>query len=695
MFSQAGYFYLAKPCTMEHTNKLIHETSPYLLQHAHNPVNWHPWGQEALELAKREDKPILVSIGYAACHWCHVMERESFENEATAKIMNAYFVNIKIDREERPDIDHIYMDAVQAMTGSGGWPLNVFLTPEGKPFFGGTYFPPVKAYNRNSWTDILESIHTAYTERKHEIESQAENMVAHLNNANSFGFARPKDKEPASVFTQENVDTVAENILKQADKEWGGFGNAPKFPQVFSIQFLLRHYHFTKDKRALEQALLSLDKMIYGGIYDQIGGGFARYSTDAKWLAPHFEKMLYDNALLIEVLSEAYQLTQKQLYADTINHTMQFIQREMLSGEYGFYSALDADSEGVEGKFYTWSKQEIEDLLGADAPLFCEVYNVSETGNWEHTNILWITETVERIAENKGLDIGQLRQSLQKSREILLDARSYRVRPLLDDKILLGWNAMMNIACSKAFAATGNILYHQLAIDNMGFLEQRMMGSNGSWFHTYKKGQAKIGAFLDDYACLIRAYICLQEITGSETYLLRAKEIVEFLSENFSEDGTGYYFYTHQNQTDVIVRKKEVYDGATPSGNAVMALNLHYLSVIFDRNEWLLQAQKMVESLGNAIVRYPTSFGVWASFVQQTVAGINEIAVVGKDFTQTLPIILNAYLPNKIIQFSFSGNQNFPMLQHKSPASGIGYYLCRDYVCKEVEFDLERFLANM
>ena len=385
-----------------YTNKLADETSPYLLQHAHNPVNWFPWGDEALALAKQEDKPILVSIGYSACHWCHVMERESFENEETAAIMNAHFVNIKIDREERPDIDHIYMDAVQAMTGSGGWPLNVFLMPDGRPFFGGTYFPPVQAYNRTSWPQTLLAVKQAFVEKRSEIESQAENLTHHIKSTNEFGSITTNQSISSR---KESLSQLAENALKQGDPNWGGFGRAPKFPQTFTITFLLRHYYFTNDERCLNQALLSLDKMIYGGIYDQLKGGFARYSTDEKWLAPHFEKMLYDNALLISVLSEAYQITKNELYATTIHQTVEWLQSEMMIEEGGFLSALDADSEGVEGKFYTWSKSEVDKLLGQDSNLYCRFYDISEEGNWEHTNILWVTKPIKDFVQDMSIEM--------------------------------------------------------------------------------------------------------------------------------------------------------------------------------------------------------------------------------------------------------------------------------------------------
>ena len=402
-------------------NKLINETSPYLLQHANNPVNWYPWGDEALQKAQRENKPILVSIGYAACHWCHVMEKESFEDESTAALMNEKFVNIKIDREERPDLDHIYMDAVQAMDGNGGWPLNVFLTPERKPFYGGTYFPPRPAFNRASWKDVLASVSDAFTNRRNEIETQADHLTNHLEASNNFGIGTGTGR---MLFSNEDINAMATNVLRTADKVHGGFGRAPKFPQTFTIRFLLHNYYYTGNEDALKQACLSLDKMIDGGINDQIGGGFARYSTDEIWLVPHFEKMLYDNALLVMALSDAYQITNNEKYSRAIDATLTFAERELLSPESGFYSALDADSEGVEGKFYVWSKAEIESVLGDEAYVFNRYYNVNENGNWEHTNILNVTLPLDEFARNNNLGVEELHALLERSKEKLLMHRS-------------------------------------------------------------------------------------------------------------------------------------------------------------------------------------------------------------------------------------------------------------------------------
>jgi uncharacterized protein YyaL (SSP411 family) len=673
-----------------HTNKLIQETSPYLLQHAHNPVDWHPWGEEALKKAKNEDKPILISIGYSACHWCHVMEKESFENEGTAALMNEYFINIKIDREERPDLDHIYMDAVQAITGSGGWPLNVFLTPDAKPFFGGTYFPPIQAFNRISWNDVLKNIHSAFVNKRSEIEAQSENLTSHLIKANSFGVNSINKSD--SIFNAANLSLIANKILENADTIWGGFGNAPKFPQTFSILYLLRHYHFTKDEASLKQAELSLQKMIEGGIYDQIGGGFSRYSTDEKWLAPHFEKMLYDNALLIGVLAEAFQLTKNEIYSKTIHQTFQFITTQMLHKDGGFYSALDADSEGVEGKYYTWSKLEIENLLGNDSELFCSYFDISEEGNWEHSNILWIQETISNFSVKNNIDADLVIKVIQECKIKLLEARNLRIAPALDDKIILGWNALMITACCKAFAATGDEKYKKLAEDCIAFLEKRFQDYEGHWQHTYKNEISKIPAFLDDYSYLIQAYIQLQEISGNKSYLLKAKQITEFVIDNFNDDEGCFFYFTPKNQVDIIIRKKEVYDGATPSGNAVMAWNLQYLAIVFDKPEWKLRVQQMLENIVSGILKHPTSFGVWASVLQLSIQGINELIILGTNCSEETKIVLQHYSPNKIMQSSIEKDDFFPLLKNKSISQKVVFYYCSDFFCKKITTDVEKLI---
>jgi len=676
---------------MKHTNHLINETSPYLLQHAHNPVNWYAWNDEALQKAKQENKPILVSIGYAACHWCHVMERESFENETTAAIMNEHFINIKIDREERPDIDYIYMDAVQAMTGSGGWPLNVFLTPEAKPFYGGTYFPPQRAFNRPSWQETLYSVMQAFRERRHEINAQAENLTEHLLQSNLFGQQKAEQEE---IFSRQKTEEAYQNILKQADREWGGFGRAPKFPQTFSIQFLLRYHFITGSKQALQQASLSLDKMIEGGIYDQVGGGFARYSTDTEWLAPHFEKMLYDNALLVSALSEAYQLTKKPRYKEVIEETIGFVQRELMHERGGFFAALDADSEGVEGKFYVWQLQEVKEILGNDADIFCDYYDITANGNWEHTSILRVKKPLKVFAAEKKMNPDELKKILGEGIKKLLGQRSKRIRPLLDDKIILGWNALMNTAASKAFAATGTEEYRRLAINNMQFLLSAFTAGHPHEFHhTWKNDVAKYPAFLDDYAFLIEALLHLQEITADSQWLEKAKSICEGVQQNFKEQGTPYFFYTPSGQQDVIVRKKEVNDGAVPSGNSVMAYNLYRLGILLDRPEWKQQSLDMTASLGNAITRYPTSFGNWACLLHEIVEGTNEIAILGNGFSDLHSEILSIYIPNRVLMASALPDSRFPLLAGKAASTPPSAWLCRNYSCQLPVFSAKDLIS--
>jgi uncharacterized protein YyaL (SSP411 family) len=674
-------------------NRLANESSPYLLQHAHNPVDWYPWGDEAIKKARDEDKPMLVSIGYSACHWCHVMEKESFEDPETAAIMNRLFVNIKIDREERPDLDHIYMDAVQAIAGNGGWPLNVFLTPEGKPFYGGTYYPPVNLHNRPSWKSLLQTISTAFLEKRTEIEEQANNLTNHIASS-GFGIGIPDEPQQ---FLKEDIRIIYEQLMKTADLQDGGFGQAPKFPQTFTIRFLLQYYFYTGKQEALDQACLSLDKMIYGGIYDQIGGGFARYSTDSQWLAPHFEKMLYDNALLITAMSEAFQMTGKIQYKKAIRETMGFIQNELMSEKGGFFSALDADSEGEEGKFYTWGENEISEILGEETGAFSDLYDVSERGNWEGKNILRIKNPETKIPEVKE----------QEWKKKLMAVRNQRIRPLLDDKILSGWNALMITACCKAFSAIGDENYRKMAINGMAFLEKKMMGEGiFHFYHSYKErkkslgvleyeseGVATIPAFLDDYAFLVEAYIQLQEITGEATYLIRAKELSDWVIENFSEKETGYFYYTHTGQDDVIVRKREVYDGATASGNSVMAANLLYLGTVFDLEEWKQRAGMNVTGLKELILRYPGSFGVWATLLNGFTYQLFEIVLAGAHSEEKHLEFLSLCIPNRVFQQSSVTHSDLPLLRNK-PVMGISqFFLCKDYSCQQPVLEVAELIS--
>jgi uncharacterized protein len=665
-------------------NELSLETSPYLLQHAHNPVHWQPWGDNALQIAKDLDKPILVSIGYSACHWCHVMERESFENEDTAALMNEHFVNIKIDREERPDIDHIYMDAVQAIAGNGGWPLNVFLTPEGKPFYGGTYFPPVKAHGRASWPDVLMSIHDAWINKRDEMEEQANTLLNHLKKSNNFGQMKSSITlnmdEP--IFTKEDCITITNALLSNADKIEGGFGKAPKFPQTFSINALLQAAYMLKDEHALAQAELSLKKMFYGGIYDQLAGGLCRYSTDEEWLAPHFEKMLYDNALFIISLSNAYLYTKKPLYKNAVVDVCNFLFKEMKNPNGGYYAAIDADSEGVEGKFYVWDKNEIDEILRKDAAFFNAHFDVTENGNWEEKNILRIKKPLEDVAKEFGITLVDAEKLILKAKASLLQVRNKKIRPATDDKILLGWNALLITAFCKAYAIIQEDKYKIAAEDLFAFIEKTFTKENAELFHTYKNGEAKYPAFLDDYAYIIDACIHLQEITGNETYLHKAKAYTDYIMEHFVDVESNFFFFTQKSQTDVIMRKIELYDGATPAANSIMAKDLLYLSLVFDNKEWHNKAFNMIESLKSIVLKHPNSFSIWATLAMNVAIGINEVAIIGKDMIPLLQKVLLEYLPNKIL-LSSEVNSELPLLKGKVNIDKTSLFLCRSFVCSK------------
>jgi uncharacterized protein YyaL (SSP411 family) len=665
------------------TNDLSKETSPYLLQHAHNPVQWKPWSETLFATATAADKPILLSIGYAACHWCHVMERESFEDEAVAEFMNTHFINIKVDREERPDVDHIYMDALQAMTGSGGWPLNIFLLPNGQPFYGGTYFPPNAMQNRASWMDVLKGVHAAFEQNREKLVEQATHLTQHLLQSN---IKAQQSQELEAIATKEEFQLIAQRLLHNADTQWGGFGAAPKFPQTFSIQVLFRNYFQNKDQASIVHAIRSIDKMIQGGIYDHVGGGFSRYSVDAMWQAPHFEKMLYDNALILGVLAEAYQITKKPIYQEVIHATFTFLQRELFNGVGGYYAALDADSEGVEGKFYTWSYDELKAVV--DPTIFDDFvayYQVAQNGNWEHTNILWTQNEIEKEWE----------PAWQKEIKKLFDTRAVRVRPALDHKVILGWNAMLIVGFCKMNAATGNTLYKDAAVECIDWLEANLYHEKEQYYyHSIANGTPKAPAFLDDYANLIQAYIQLQEMTGDSSYLFKAKKWMDYVLLHFMDEDGLYFYYTASYQKDIIIRKKESYDGAQPSGNALICASLYYLGHVFDLSQWRLQAEKMIQSIRPSLLQYPGSFGFWAQSFYQMSTGMIEMVGVGPTVYESLPTLNAAFLPHSIRLMSQVQEDQIPILKGKECLENQ-YFICKNNSCSAPMPSVDLILANI
>ena len=676
-------------------NQLSKETSPYLLQHANNPVDWYAWKPEAFARAKAENKPILVSIGYSTCHWCHVMEHESFENQAVAAFMNAHFVCIKVDREERPDIDQIYMEACQIISGNGGWPLNCFLLPDGRPFFAGTYYPPTSAYGRPSWTQVLKNLSDAFVHKRAVVEQQADQLTDIIRNSDKNHVKNSEnteggdfqifDGDVTTVFDRDYLDNTFYAMRERFDRVEGGWGGAPKFPSTMSIQFLLDYYFYTHNEEALAHAELSLQKMIQGGIYDQIGGGFARYATDRAWLIPHFEKMLYDNALLISVLSDAYKLTKRDIYSETIEETLTFIQREMSHTEGGLFSAYDADSEGVEGKFYVWQKAEIDEILGDDAAVFCEFYDVSEEGNWEENNILWRQKSYSDFAIEKGLDVSSFKETMRICREKLFDIRKKRVKPGLDDKILLSWNALMISAFARAYEALGTEGYKKVAVDSLDFILKNFKQTEDiGLYHTYKNGQAQYEGFLEDYAFLIEALIDVYGITFDTSYLTLAKEYVNYTIENFFDESSNLFYFTSSKQEDILLRKKDLYDSATPSGNATMVRNLQRLGHIFDNRMYKSISTLMLLSVEEMIKRYPSSFSKWAGGALALVFPPYEIAVVGSDSFLKSKAINALFLPNKIHLSSVEENNSFPILAGRSgDKTGQSLiYVCQNYSCK-------------
>jgi len=642
-----------------HTNRLINESSPYLLQHARNPVDWFPWSDEAFEKAKAENKPVLVSIGYSSCHWCHVMERESFESVETAAFMNEHFVNVKVDREERPDVDHIYMEAVQAMAGQGGWPLNVFLTPDRKPFYGGTYFPPRPAHGRSSWVQILNAINEAWTERRDAVADQAELLTKHLQQTNAL---------PGGGKMPE-LETAFDKIKSYFDRANGGFGHAPKFPNTASLLHLMRHYKQHRQPAALEHVTKTLDNMLGGGIYDQLGGGLCRYSTDERWLAPHFEKMLYDNAQFVSTLADAYRITKSEHYKSGIHQTLEFIQREMTSDEGLFYSALDADSEGVEGKFYVWQYDELKALLTEEEfKRLDESFDITPEGNWEHSIIL------ER---KRGANNWTWHEPTQKK---MMAERDKRVRPGLDDKIIVSWNALMQQAFIEAGLALNHAPYIDLALRSIDKLLEVTLTKDGALQHNYKNGKAYNTGILDDYAQLALTLVRAAEASGNMKYIHQAVSLGEYMLANFYDDEQLFFRFTEKSQTDLPAHKIIYYDGVTPSGNAAAYNLFNILFHLTGKSHYGEIASSMEEGVGGAAVQYPTSFGNWLCWMFDNAA--RQVVVINSGNAKEEASQLGRhFLPNVVLLPLTKESLEPDVLAGKYKEGETRYYVCHHLQC--------------
>ncbi|MGI4862546.1 MAG: thioredoxin domain-containing protein [Janthinobacterium lividum] len=656
-------------------NRLAHETSPYLLQHAHNPVDWYPWGPEALARAQAEQKPILVSIGYAACHWCHVMERESFENEQVARVMNEYFVCIKVDREERPDVDQIYMDAVQAMGIQGGWPLNVMLTPEAKPFYGGTYFPS------GNWVKLLENIAQAYAgEHRAELEGSAERFAQALQTSELEKYSAAGDGPSASV-SDEEFKLLAYNLSQRFDRERGGTNRAPKFPMPSLWRFLLRAYHISGSQNILNQVNLTLREMAWGGIYDQVGGGFARYSVDGEWLVPHFEKMLYDNGQLLSLYSEAYQVTRDPLYREVVFQTVAWVRRELTNPEGGFYSSLDADSEGVEGKFYVWTREELQVILGDEEPVAAAYYNCTGVGNWEHgNNILHRRQSDTDFAKEHGLEPHVLAKLIHGWQKALLAARAHRIRPGLDDKVLTGWNALMLSGLVAAYRAFGEAELLELALRNADFLQQNLR--NGPrLYRTWKNGRATINGFLEDYALVIEAYISLYEATFTESWLHEAETLTAYVLDNFFDPAEQQFFYTDASAEPLIARKKELFDNVIPGSNSVMANNLLRLGRHLENAHYQELAAAMLGQVQSLVVKEPQHLTNWASLYVALLRPGAEVAITGPQVEAFRRELTQYFLPNDIMAGALT-TSDLPLLEGRAGTAETTIYVCRNRACQ-------------
>ncbi len=656
--------------THKHTNKLINASSPYLLQHAHNPVNWAEWNKEVWQKAKNEDKLVLVSIGYSACHWCHVMERESFENEDIAALMNEYFVCIKVDREERPDVDQIYMDAVQLISGKGGWPLNMFCLPDGRPLHGGTYFPT------REWSQLLLQLENFYRTKKEEALEFAAKLTDGVQNMDALNIA-----SESTPFTIEDIDIMVTTWAKQFDWKEGGNQRVPKFPMPNNWQFLLNYHLLTKNEQAGEFFNLTLEKMGRSGLYDQLGGGFTRYSTDGEWLVPHFEKMGYDNGQLVSLYANAYRSTQNPFYKWVVDHTLAFIARELTSPEGGFYSALDADSEGVEGKFYIWKKEELKTILGDDETLFSEYYNITEKGNWEHgNNIPHTKQSLETFAKTKSIAIAEMEQLLQKSTEKLMAARKQRIRPSLDDKQICSWNALMLKGYADAYLATNNPDYLKVALKNKNFIEQNFLQDTHLW-RIYKEGKSTINAFVEDYATLIDAYIQLYQCTFDTQLLQTANSLVHTCFEEYYNKETNLFFFTSKNDPSLIARKTDTSDDVISSANSILAGALYKLGYYLGNSNYTTTAHAMLAKMAQQVKKYTSWYSNWANVALLQAKGLYQIVIIGENAEQ-LHQQFTTYIPNAIFAISTTENDDFPLFENRYIDGETLIYICHNNTCQ-------------
>jgi uncharacterized protein YyaL (SSP411 family) len=657
---------------IKNMNRLANSASPYLLQHANNPVDWYPWGAEALQKAKDENKLILVSIGYSACHWCHVMEHESFEDEMVANLMNEHFVCIKVDREERPDVDQIYMSAVQLMTNRGGWPLNCICLPDQRPIYGGTYYP------KADWMNILMSLADFYENRPDEAIEYAMRLTEGIQQYETVDFVTEQPE-----YQLADLQTIVNNWKKYLDATEGGSGRAPKFPMPNNWQFLMRYAYLTHDEGTAKLVKLTLHKMAFGGIYDHIGGGFARYSVDGRWHVPHFEKMLYDNGQLVSLYAEAFVWNPDPLYKSVVDETIAFVQRELMSPEYGFYSALDADSEGVEGKFYTFTKADVEHILGDDADVFCIYYHVTEDGNWEEEeiNIFYRKEQDDLLAKQLGLSTKELQNKIAAAKAKMFEARSQRIRPGLDNKILASWNGLMLKGVCEAYRTFNNEEYLQLALNNARFIQQNLINSNNRLARIYKKDvhlEQQPVAFLDDYANVIDALIALYEVTFDKQWLDLAQQLADNAIAYYYDDTEGMFFYTATDDEQLIARKTEIMDGVISSSNSVMARNLKKLGMLFENQQYEAISAQLLRNVMPYMVKYGSSYSNWALLLLEEITGLYEVAITGNEAQETRKEFERHYIPHKIM---LGGTQeNLPLLQNRTAAQ-TRIFICKDKTC--------------